>query len=414
VIDLIPCLALTALVGLATSRIQSPSGLGICVFWLRPFIASDALVFYMTKLVAPINMCADYNWPPQEALHHVRIYWEWLAPVGLALGSYAVRRNANWVGLSLLVSLLSLLPVLGLIPFVFQSYSTVADRYAYMAMLGPALIVGFLVSLVRFRAFLALQVCVLVALASFAFAQCRYWSDDYSLNSHNLHLRPNSSLALIGVGCHYLADMHNARTALPYLLAAIRVRPEGRDSYFIAGEAYYMLGRPDDAIQVEQDAIARGMDTAAVHQVEAQAYLYANRPHEAMQQCADILKANPKDPFVYNGIGQANLELGRYDAALQSFAIDMKLNGRSLSSATGAIVALENMKREDEAISLQKQLVGSAPQIAVLTGLANAQLSARMLSEAKATLARAALLDGTDPDVIMSQQRMHYQQSKNE
>ena len=32
-----------------------------------------------------------------------------------------------------------LLPVLGLIPFDFQHYSTVADRYAYLAMLGPAI-----------------------------------------------------------------------------------------------------------------------------------------------------------------------------------------------------------------------------------------------------------------------------------
>ena len=37
------------------------------------------------------------------------------------------------------VSVAGLLPVLGFIPFGFQHYSTVADRYMYTAMLGPAL-----------------------------------------------------------------------------------------------------------------------------------------------------------------------------------------------------------------------------------------------------------------------------------
>ena len=60
----------------------------------------------------------------------------WVVELGLWWG----RRRVAWIGAAAAVFVSGLVPVLGLIPFDFQyHYSTVADRYVYLALLGLAL-----------------------------------------------------------------------------------------------------------------------------------------------------------------------------------------------------------------------------------------------------------------------------------
>ena len=54
----------------------------------------------------------------------------------LATGAFISRKRFPWLSQALLISVAALLPVLGLIPFTFQEYSTVADRYTYVALLA--------------------------------------------------------------------------------------------------------------------------------------------------------------------------------------------------------------------------------------------------------------------------------------
>ncbi len=59
--------------------------------------------------------------------------------LGLAAWLWYQRTRVPWLVSTAGVFVAGLLPVLGLVPFAFQAYSTVADRYVYIAMLGPAL-----------------------------------------------------------------------------------------------------------------------------------------------------------------------------------------------------------------------------------------------------------------------------------
>ena len=59
---------------------------------------------------------------------------------------WLLRRKCRGAALGALIALAALLPVLGLVPFTFQEWSTVADRYMYLAMLGAALAVGTLLA----------------------------------------------------------------------------------------------------------------------------------------------------------------------------------------------------------------------------------------------------------------------------
>ena len=73
----------------------------------------------------------------------------WIIPVTLILIAWIMRKRSKWLFTAILIFVVAILPVSGIIPFIFQNISTVADRYLYFAMLGPALGFATLVSFVQ-------------------------------------------------------------------------------------------------------------------------------------------------------------------------------------------------------------------------------------------------------------------------
>jgi protein O-mannosyl-transferase len=102
----------------------------------RLLVAADAIGFYARKLVMPWNLCVAYGRTPQVVLADPATPWV-AAGVAAALAAIVILPSLQAWRLPTLLFLLPLVPVLGLVPFVFQNQSTVADRYAYLSMLGP-------------------------------------------------------------------------------------------------------------------------------------------------------------------------------------------------------------------------------------------------------------------------------------
>src|SRR5205823_4067631 len=99
----------------------------------RFLIALNALGFYIIKLVCPIVLGIDYGQRPEVLLHRV------LLVSAVATGVLVAIARRRWLVAAALIFVIALLPTLGLKPFVFQWLSTVADRYAYLALLGVAI-----------------------------------------------------------------------------------------------------------------------------------------------------------------------------------------------------------------------------------------------------------------------------------
>lgn len=115
----------------------------VAPWWARPLVAGDALAFYLSKLVAPWGLCPDYGRSPRWVMAQGTFYVAWLVPAALVASLACLRGRRVWltaVGLSVAW----LVPVLGFVPFEYQRISTVADRYLYLAMFGPALALAWL------------------------------------------------------------------------------------------------------------------------------------------------------------------------------------------------------------------------------------------------------------------------------
>lgn len=158
--------------------------------WFRPLLAGDCLAFYLEKLVAPVRLCIEYDLRPHHMVDHTWAYVAWLAPLGVA-GLIAVSRS-RWLIAAGLCFLAGLLPVLGLTPIFREFYSAVADHYAYIALLGPAIAMTAFLAGRGARWRFAIAAVVLLALAARTIDQCGTWAGTVPLMEHAIAANPRT------------------------------------------------------------------------------------------------------------------------------------------------------------------------------------------------------------------------------
>jgi tetratricopeptide (TPR) repeat protein len=168
--------------------------------------------------------------------------------------------RCRWLAAAAAVSAAALLPVLGLVPFHFQFFSTVADHYLYLAMLGPGLAAGWAVTRWPRPAGAAAVVALALCAAGTA-AQLRHWRDDQALFTHTLSVNPRSFAALNMLGAAELdaaerlasvqppAAAAHASRAAELFAAAAQLNPEFIQAHENLGYVLVTrMQRPDAAI----------------------------------------------------------------------------------------------------------------------------------------------------------------------
>lgn len=220
----------------------------------RAPIALDAISFYLWKLIWPVHLSIDYARTP-AALWRGNIWIaNALATLLIAAILWLARRRAAGLAVGFAILIAALLPMLGLVPFDFQRYSTVADRYIYLAMLGPALAVAWLAARSSALAIIALLCVALLGWRTEL--QLRYWRDTASLVDHTLALDPQSTIGN-KIRATDLAREGNFAAALPYYRAAMVRNPDDGDLHFNYANALRALGDYRQAMAEYETAIPR-------------------------------------------------------------------------------------------------------------------------------------------------------------
>jgi protein O-mannosyl-transferase len=195
----IPCMVWTKL-------IQPAPRIWVPPVMYRPLIATDALAFYMQKIVLPLQNCFDYGRHPQLVIDRGWIYYTWAAPAIAALVLWHVRRRLPLVVAGVVLAAAGLLPVLGFVPFDYQARTTVTDHYLYLPMAGVALAIATALAKVPARAarpVAAIASIVLLAFGIRAWFAAGVWKDNRTLYSNVIHVNPDSWLACNNLGDDY-------------------------------------------------------------------------------------------------------------------------------------------------------------------------------------------------------------------
>ncbi|HZL36203.1 MAG TPA: tetratricopeptide repeat protein [Tepidisphaeraceae bacterium] len=201
---LLPWLAMAlaiVLITRAAQPIRQPADGGR--WWLRPFIATDAIAFYLQKLVFPLRLGILYDHAPATLIAHGWLYVTWLIPAALCAMIWILRRRMPALPMAFAFFVAALLPVLGLIPFEFQIHSTVADHYVYVALLAPALVLAWLLSRHPTRAPAAVCTILLALFAIRAAVQTLTWEGSIPLFENALRINPASHEACNNLALAY-------------------------------------------------------------------------------------------------------------------------------------------------------------------------------------------------------------------
>ena len=241
-----------------------------------------------------------------------------------------------------------LLPTLGLVPFGYQGYSTVADRYAYLALIGVGLVIGDAVDHFRPRkiAFSAVFAAS-VALAALSFGQSRHWISSSAFLHHTINVNPDAAFAYHNLG-HAAQANGDYATALVNYKACLAHDPTHLKAYVNLAQVYGQLNQPEDAARV----IAKSMKTSNLTPDGMTAGDFGNLGALLMQmgehrQAVEALSAaavmEPDSPVHLFNQANAFSAIGQFDKAEAAFRRCIALAPDVAGAHTGlGIVLAEN------------------------------------------------------------------------
>jgi tetratricopeptide (TPR) repeat protein len=156
--------------------------------------------------------------------------------------------------LALFVVLLA--PNLGLLPFIYQRYSTVADRYAYTAMVAVAGGCAMMLARVKWNAlWLVIALLPLLILVVRSRVQIERWSSNEALFGYTLSEIPHSTAAMKMFAAQEMMR-DRPRQALDWLERAVAMNPRDYMLRNDLGMALLHYGMFDRAEQAFRQAIA--------------------------------------------------------------------------------------------------------------------------------------------------------------
>lgn len=396
-LELLPWLLFTLPVIIITKGAQAENYAGfVPTLWQRILVASDALSFYLGKILWPAVLTVDYGRPPIAVLHEswlpVTAGLPWLVAVGL-LAAAKVGRQPRPLCFALL-SALALLPVSGFIPFTHQGISTVADRYLYLAMVGPALGLGWLLRQYRHRLVPALLIALLVGFGLKTTFQLQHWQNSEAFYRHTMAANPRTWFALNNYGVHLqkagqlqeaeailrravginpfyaraynnlgtvLAELNRDEEAIVAFQQAMKMAPGNEEPYMNIGNLHLEEQRWSEAMPYFRQAVSLRPDFAVAHASLGVTLKKTGRLREALDQFQKAIALNPNFPEVYNNLGIVFKKLGELNKSATAYrqAISLKTDFVEAHNNLGHLYLLQGLFQE--ALPFLKKAAALAP-----------------------------------------------------
>ncbi|MBI3736334.1 tetratricopeptide repeat protein [Candidatus Sumerlaeota bacterium] len=449
ILPLIPMFALAVAIGLLDARYSFglsdyQSGLGAAD---RIALAGRAVWFYAGKCLWPSSLMTNY--PRWDQIGSRAGDWIYPAACGFfpAMCWIARKRTALYPLLAALFFIITLSPTLGLIDYGFMLYSYVADRFQYLAAIGPMVLTcGFLSKCLdelrrvnlRRRPQPAAQFVLLGAgpillsgLGVLTFHQAALYKDITALFSDNLNKHPKSWPSWYNVGYEF-DKKGELETARQYYLKAVEFNPRSIDALDNLALALHKTGRPAEAIPYFNAALAIDpRDTTALNNLGIIALQQGNGP-AAEDYFNRSLAAKPNHPSSLNNLGMLQQALAvkpDYPDALNNLA-NACLTQNKPAEAEKALrraVAIEprHLKclynlgmillqsgRAAEAVEFLRRAAEVNPNyLEALNALGVGYAQLGQLGQAVEVFSRVLQINPNDPDAVknlqMAQQRLN-------
>jgi tetratricopeptide (TPR) repeat protein len=332
---------------LITQQVQPTADSITIPFTKRPYIASDAITFYLQKIVVPYPLVIDYGRNPIAILKNTSspelMGAFGLAVVGIVLFLLAITRQWTLLGIVALF-LAALLPNLGLMSFAFQRYSTVADRYGAPSLIAPALAWAFLAQWLRPPQLKALLAVPLAVFAVMSFVQTQVWRGNETLFAHTIKHNPTSSAGLINRS-KTLIEKGDYEGALRDAKEAMTHSPDLLQAYMNYAQCNVALGRNDEALKAVNQVLAMKPDDIPALEFKVLILQSMHRYEEAIQPIIEWRKVVGENRSLKLRHARLLILAGKTDDGLKLFE---EANEKKLSRAEREFVEAQVFEQASE------------------------------------------------------------------
>jgi tetratricopeptide (TPR) repeat protein len=296
--------------------------------WFRPFLAADALTFYLGKLLLPINMGLDYGRTPMLVKNQTAWYLTWLIPAAVAGLLVWKRRAWRPVAAGGAVFLAGLLPMLGLAPHYYHDISVVADRYFYLALLGPALALAWVAA-------------GLPGDEDAAAADAAEPADDGGPASQPKFAWAIGGAILLAYGALSLTQVGFWRDTLTLLKHTATISNSNWFGRSNLATALDQAGKPAEALPFARDAVRMKPDYANTHESLGVILLKLGQTADAAAELAEATRMDPKNPSNHFNYGALLTQQGKIPEAIAEYAATVQLQPE-FPDAKQRLEALQN------------------------------------------------------------------------
>lgn len=357
-----------------------------------------ALVFYMGKLILPVNLNVDHYFPVVLSPAEPSFIGSLMVVVSLFVVALWIRRNNPIISFGILWFFTAFLPEI-----ILPLNMVINEHRTYLPGIGFSMVVAGLGLLVVERyeynelpKYLSISLCALLTgfmgFNAFNTYQRNFvWKDEYSLWRDTLEKNPLSFHANLEMGKYYLEKGNYKRATIfgkklmalaPYhpstqhllgliyvktgeikkgiqfLKRAIALRPSAPNAYVDLAFVYMDLGEENSAIAVFNKVVnINPYDDKAHYNL---GYLYMKRGdlQRAEEHLLKSIRINPSNYSAFYNLGGIYLIKGRLKRAETSFRRALSLNKKDPALLFNLGLVYEKMGKKEEAERFFKRALG--------------------------------------------------------
>lgn len=272
--------------------LQPPFTLTQTPAWTRPLVAADTTAFYLLKLIWPARLTLDYQRTPIWLLHTGRLWWTWVFPAALLALAIVWWKRMPTLLCGFAVMIVGILPVSGIVGFWFQRYSTVADRYMYLGMMGVAIVVAGFVAAYRKISVGCVGILLTCALMLRSSFRVQDWRNSVTITTNAQAFEENSAIAF-KIRAAVLAEMGRLPEAVEQYQRALKFDPSDADTRYNFANLLYRMKQFQPAAREYRQALKEEPNRADIHYNYAVALMAMGQTSAAGSEFRKAVELDP-------------------------------------------------------------------------------------------------------------------------
>ena len=341
-------------------------------------IACHGIIFYLQKLILPINLSAFYPYPANKS--DILSYEFLVSPlilIAVIILLIRLKIHSRKILFGFLFFIVTILPVLKFIPV---GGASAADRYTYIPYIGLLYLAAegfnYLFSK-KYYSSKILKSLLIVFLVSIAICfgvlshfRCYIWQDDITLWEDVIIKHPYTYVPYNNIGVHYIQEGEYQK-AKSYLDKSLKLYPLNPDALYNSGLVHYNIKDFQKSVEQYSKAIDLKPDFCNAYNNRGNSYLKLGENEKAKADFKTALKLNNSTYKEYIARADFHFNKGEYENALLFFNILLDNNINYEECLYKRAMCYKNLNQYEKALADLNALLKTNPDNSQIISLIN-------------------------------------------